>query len=107
MADHDTSAAAPDTVAAKENLDTGMIITIGILLVVLVYVLILLVQGWFYNAETEEYTRKVISPRNEELASVVADQQETLHSYQVINEAEGTMGVPIERAMQLVVREGL
>ncbi len=93
--------------AAKENLDTGLIITIGVLLVVLVYVLILLVQGWFFKAQADEHVRKVIEPRNEQLASAVADQQEALHSYRVINEAEGQMGIPVEQAMKLVVREGL
>ena len=101
MADHNGHA------AARENLDTGLIITAGVLLVVLVYVLIILVQGWFYLAQTDEYVRKVIEPRNELLASAMAGQQETLHTYRLINEAEGQVGIPIERAMQLVVREGL
>jgi sensor histidine kinase regulating citrate/malate metabolism len=93
--------------AAKENLDNGLILTIGILLVVLTFVLILLVQGWFYKAQTEERVRKVIEPRSEELASVVAQQQETLHSYKVMDTEKGTVAIPIERAMELVVREGL
>ena len=93
--------------AAKENLDTGLIITIGILLVVLVFVLILLVQGWFYQAQTEEHVRKVIEPRAEELASAVAEQQEALHSYRVVDQEQGMVAIPIERAMELVVREGL
>ena len=93
--------------AAKENLDTGMILTVGILLTVLVLVMILLVQGWFYKAQTDEYVRKVIEPRSEELASAVAEQQEALHSYRVIDAEQGTVAVPIERAMELVVREGL
>ena len=101
MADHNGNA------AAKENLDTGLIITAGVLLVVLVYVLILLVQGWFYHAQTDEHVRKVIEPRNEQLAAAVAAQQEPLQGYRLINEAEGTVGIPIERAMELVVREGL
>lgn len=93
--------------AAKENLDTGLIITIGVLLVVLVFVLILLVQGWFYKAHNEEYVRKVIEPRTEELASAVAQQQEALHSYRIVDSEKGTVAIPIERAMELVVREGL
>ena len=93
--------------AAKENLDTGLIITIGILLLVLVFVLILLVQGWFYKAERDEYVRKVIEPRSEDLASAVAEQQEALHSYRIADPEQGTIAIPIERAMELVAREGL
>jgi len=101
------TAAENSSIAAKENLDTGLIITIGVLLVVLTFVLILLVQGWFYQAQTEEYVRKVVEPRAEELASAVAEQQDTLNSYRVLDQEAGTVAVPIERAMELVVREGL
>lgn len=93
--------------AAKENLDTGLIITIGVLLVVLTFVLILLVEAWFYQAQHEEYVRKVVEPRAEGLASAVAEQQEALHTYRVVDPEAGTVAIPIDRAMQLVVREGL
>lgn len=93
--------------AARENLDTGMILTIGVLLVVLTFVLILLVQGWFYKAQTDEHQEKVVAPRAEQLASALAEQQEALHSYRVIDEQAGRYGIPVERAMELVVREGL
>ena len=93
--------------AAKENLDTGLIITIGVLFFVLVVVLILLVQAWFFQAQTAEYVRKIIEPRAEELASATAEQQESLHSYRVVDPEAGTVAIPIERAMELVVREGL
>jgi hypothetical protein len=93
--------------AAKENLDTGAIVTIGVLLVVLTFVLILLVEGWFYQAQHEEYVRKVIEPRSGKLASALAEQQEALHTYRVLDPKNGTVAVPIERAMELVVREGL
>lgn len=93
--------------AAKENLDTGAIVTIGVLLVVLTFVLILLVQGWFYKAQSDEYVRKVIEPRAEELGTVTAAQRADLTTYRVIDQQAGTVAVPIARAMQLVVDEGL
>ena len=93
--------------AARDNLDTGVIATIGILLVILVFALILLVQGWFYKAQTDEYVRKVVEPRSDALASAVADQQESLHSYRLIDKDAGRVSIPIERAMELVAREGL
>ncbi len=93
--------------AAKDNLDNGLIVTIGVVLVVLVFVLILLVQGWFYKAQQDEHVRKVIAPRSETLASVIAAQQEALHRYRLVDAESGRVAMPIERAMQLVVREGL
>lgn len=93
--------------AAKDNLDNGLIVTIGIVLVVLVFVLILLVQGWFYQAQQDEYVRKVIAPRSEELASAIAAQHDVLHRYRLLDAEAGRVALPIGRAMQLVVREGL
>jgi hypothetical protein len=93
--------------AARDNLDNGMILTLGVLLVVLLFVLILLLQGWFYKAQHDEHVRKVIEPRSEELASSVAAQREALHRYRLLDAGEGRVALPIDRAMQLVVREGL
>lgn len=93
--------------AARENLDTPLIITIGVLLVILTFVLILLLQAWFFQAQGEEYDRKVTSQRSEELATLVAAQEETLHSYRWIDKDKGVVGIPIDRAMDIIVREGL
>ena len=93
--------------AARENVDSAMITTIGILLVVLTFVVVLMVEGWFYQAQHEEYVRKVIEPRSDKLASALAEQQEALHTYRVVDPKAGTVAIPIERAMELVVREGL
>lgn len=93
--------------AARDNLDNGVILTIGVVLVVLVFALILLLQAWFFKAQHDEHVRKVIEPRSEQLASQLAAQQETLHRYRLVDSAAGRVAIPIERAMQLIVREGL
>jgi hypothetical protein len=93
--------------AARENLDTPLIITVGVLLVILTFVLILLLQAGFYRADAEENTRKVVAPRNEELASLRAAQEADLHTYRWIDKEKGHVAIPIERAMAEVVREGL
>jgi len=93
--------------AARENIDSGMITTIGILLVVLTFVLVLLVEGWFYKAQHDEYVRKVIEPRSDALGTAIAEQQEALHSYRLLDKEQGRAAIPIERAMELVAREGL
>ncbi len=93
--------------AARDNLDNGLILTIGALLVVLVFVIILLLQAWFYKAQHDERVRKVVAPRSEELISALADQQDGLHRYRMLDPETGRVAVPIERAVQLIVSEGL
>jgi hypothetical protein len=93
--------------AARENLDTPLIITVGVLLVIVTFALILLLQAGFYKSETAENERKVVAPRSEELASWRAAQEADLHSYRWLDKAQGRVGIPIERAMDEIVREGL
>ncbi|MFO7652219.1 MAG: hypothetical protein R6X25_00170 [Candidatus Krumholzibacteriia bacterium] len=92
---------------AKEDLNLPMILTIGILFVVLVFVLILLLQSYFYEVERSEYYTKIVAPRSESLASALADQQQKLRGYRWVDQTDGVVGIPIERAMALVVREGV
>ena len=59
-----------------------MIITIGVLFFVLTLVLVLLVMGWFHKAAHDEFTRKVIETRDEQLASHL-----TAHEHELAAEA--------------------
>jgi hypothetical protein len=91
--------------AAKDEMNTPLIVTIGVLFVVLTFVLIILLQVYFYKAQAKEYTRKVIEPKSAALSSHLADQTAELHSYRWIDQQKGIVGIPIERAMELVVAE--
>ena len=91
--------------AAKEDLNTPLIVTIGVVFVVLTFVFIVLLQAFFYDASRAEQVRKVVEPRSEALAGAVAEQQAVLGSYRWTDREQGRFGIPIERAMELVVRD--
>jgi hypothetical protein len=91
--------------AAKEDLNTPLIVTIGVLFVILTFVLIILLQAYFYRAQAAEYQRKVIEPRAEGLAGALAEQRTQLESYRWIDREQGIVEIPIERAMELTLRE--
>jgi len=91
--------------AAKDDLNTPLIVTIGVLFVVLTFVLIILLQVYFFKAQAKEHVRKVIEPKSAELSGYLADQATELHSYRWIDREQGTVGIPIERAMALIVQE--
>jgi hypothetical protein len=63
-------------------------------------------QAYFYRAEDDENTRKVVAVAPEELARARAEQAEQIHSYRWIDRTKGVVGIPIEDAMDLVVRDG-
>ena len=93
--------------AAKEDIHTPLVFTVGTVFVIFLFVLILLLQAWFYRAQRQEYQAKVVVPRNEALDASLAAQQQDLHSYRWVDREGGVVGIPIERAMELVIADGL
>ena len=78
---------------------------IGIISAILLFVIIVVLQAYFYSAEQGELERKVYSQPYQALQQLDANQLELLNSYGWISEAEGTVHVPIERAIELVAAE--
>ncbi len=78
---------------------------IGLVGCILIFVIVVAVQAVFYNQERDEQYRKTILPQLGEVAGLKAGQQEKLHSYAWKNRDEGTVVIPIERAMDLIVQE--
>jgi hypothetical protein len=91
--------------AHREDLDTPLIVVVGILFAILTFVVIVLLQAWFYRIQAEEHHAKSVAPRSDELTRAVADQEADLHRYRWLDRDEGLVGIPIERAMELLVRE--
>lgn len=77
----------------------------GVVGAILLFVVVVVIQAVFYAAERAENQAKVVAAPSEELASARAAQLETLHSYRWIDEKSGVVGIPVERAMELMVRE--
>ncbi|MCG3195842.1 MAG: hypothetical protein HUU16_01230 [Candidatus Omnitrophica bacterium] len=62
-------------------------------------------QALYYMTEKAEFEQKVVQQTPEELTSLRAKQFENLNAYRWVNKASGTVAIPIEQAMQLVVRD--
>ena len=78
---------------------------VGIISAILLFVIIVVLQAYFYGAEQSELERKVWSRPYQALQQLDANQIEILNSYGWVSEAEGTVHVPIERAMDLIAAE--
>ncbi len=68
---------------------------------------VFLLQAYFYRSEDEENVVKVVAIAPEELAQARAQQLEQLGSYRWVDRKAGVVGIPIDRAMELVVRDGV
>ncbi len=78
---------------------------VGIISAILLFVIIVVLQAYFYGAEQSELERKVWSQPYQALQQLEANQLELLNSYGWVSEAEGTVHVPIQRAIDLIAAE--
>lgn len=78
---------------------------VGVIAAIGLFVIIVLLQTWFYRAEEDERYRKVYSQPYQELQKVDNEQLELLGSYGWLSEADGVAHIPIERAMQIEAAE--
>ncbi|MBI2840052.1 MAG: hypothetical protein HYX75_17190 [Acidobacteria bacterium] len=80
-------------------------IVVGFVGAILTVAIIIGLQALFYSVEQEENLQKVYSQSAEELARLRAEQLELLNSYRWIDREKGIVGIPIDRAMEMTVRE--
>ncbi|HSN57628.1 MAG TPA: hypothetical protein VLT32_23365 [Candidatus Sulfomarinibacteraceae bacterium] len=78
---------------------------VGIIGAIVLFVIIVLLQTWFYRAEADERFRKIYSQPYQELQKLDNEQRERLTSYGWISEGDGVAHIPIDRAMELVADE--
>jgi hypothetical protein len=84
-----------------------LVIALGGAVFILAFVAgIFALQAYYYGAEDDENTRKVVAVAPEELARARAQQLEQIHASRWIDRSKGIAGIPVEEAMALVVRDG-
>lgn len=89
----------------RNDLDTPTIVLIGFLSAILLFVLIIGMQVLYYTFQEAEINAKVISQKPAELTRTLLEQQEKLNAYRWVNEASGTVAIPIHAAMDRVVKD--
>ena len=90
----------------EQEPNTPLAAVVGIAFAILLFVVVVVLQAFFYGAERAENLRKVVAVAPEELSQLRAQQEELLHSYKVIDPQKGVIAIPIDLAMKLLVRDG-
>jgi len=90
---------------SKNDLSFSTLALWGGLGLVLVLVGAVWIQAYYLYLERGELTEKVIEVRVPEREGHDAAQQELLEGYRWIDQENGVVGLPIDRAMELVAAE--
>jgi hypothetical protein len=91
--------------SAQRDTDTNTvsIVIVGLIGTILLVVVVVALEAIFARELEAEQRRKVVNVPNQALRAYVAEQNERLNGYRV--DPAGKVTIPIERAMELVVRE--
>ncbi len=90
----------------QQEPNTPLTAVVGLGFAILLFVVVVLLQALFYGAEQRENQRKVVAVAPQELSQLRAQQEELLHSYKVVDPQKGVVAIPVDLAMQILVREG-
>ena len=89
----------------RHDLNIPVISVVGAISVILTVAIVLAVQALYFNYANSETQRKIVQAPTVSADSRLAEQDAKLARYSWVNRAQGTVTIPIERAMQLVVEE--
>jgi len=87
--------------------NSALTVVIGAVFALLLVAGVVALEAYYYQAEDDENARKVVAIGSDELAQARAQQLEQLHSYRWIDPKAGVASIPIDAAMELVVRDGV
>ena len=93
---------------AQPDTDTraGSIVAVGLIGSILLVVVVVALEALFGHVAQAESRRKVVDVQSDELRNYTAEQLQKLNGYRVVDPARGVVAIPIERAMELTVRDG-
>ena len=91
--------------AERDDLNVPMIATVGAVSVILTIASVFAVQALYFSYANSENQRKVVEAPTSNADSRLAEQEAKLARYGWVSREDGTVTIPIERAMRLVVEE--
>jgi hypothetical protein len=93
-------------VREEQEPNTPLTALVGLVFAILLFVVVVVLQAYFYRANDEENVRKVVAQAPDELSQLTSQQEEKLHSYKILDPQKGVIAIPIDLAMKILVRDG-
>jgi hypothetical protein len=89
----------------QDDLKAGPVVLVGIVSVILTFVAIVAISVLFLRGQEAETYNKSKSVAPDELRRLRNDQLLTLAEYRWVDQKKGIVRIPIDRAMEIMVRE--
>ncbi len=91
----------------RDEIDAGLLGVVGTFIAVVLVLIVVLLQAWFYNWREAFATARSLPATDPStpLGRALVEQQEQIHGYRWVNREAKVLAIPIERAMELVAKE--
>ena len=89
----------------KRDVNIFMVIGLSVLLVTLLIIILVLLTDYFMESKEQMIYDVQLQPDSVDLKSLLASEQEELTSFKILDAERGIYRIPIDRAMELLVKE--
>ena len=89
----------------RDDINVPVVFTTGLISALLLFVIVVGIQAWFYHELNRENREKVYGQRNEQLEALRDQQEANLTTYRWLDREQGRVAMPIEQAMKIYVRK--
>lgn len=95
----------PEQGIEADDLNTPMIVVVGLISTVLLICSVLGVMAFFDHYLMLQQEVQVTQAIYSDSETAIAEQQNRLNGYKIVDEKAGRYSIPIDRAMEIVVKE--
>ena len=89
---------------AGSDLDIGAIVMVGVVSLLVLAILVISSWAWFNALRFEEQDRQAVEMPYVELENLQMDQRIRLATYGWVDQTQGKVHIPVERAIELYAR---
>ena len=89
----------------KRDVNIFMVIGLSVLLITLLIIILVLLTDYFVESKEQMIYEAQLQPDSVDLKSLLASEQEELTSFKILDTERGIYQIPIDRAMELLVKE--
>lgn len=95
------------TEGSGSGFPTFAVVCSALAVLAVVFALSMFLEGGWLAMRSREYERKVLAPENTEVQEALAAQEAALDAgYRWIDQEAGKVGLPVDRAVELIVERG-
>jgi hypothetical protein len=97
--------AQTDEKSLGRDMNMPLILTIGIVGAILVFVVVVAIEAWFYAQQSQERQAKSLAVQNQTLVDNRVQQLRALEGYRWVDQGKGVVAIPIDRAIALTATD--